>query len=134
MPGEVPQTRLAHYVFCVLMALGRTKLRRRLTIVIVIGLIAFTLSQIYDKHKSRQELVQAAHENVAQQLKAPASAHFNDTIVDIFESNKNMAMVDGTVDSQNSFGALLRAEFGCTMEREYGRWKAVIPCHIEAKE
>jgi hypothetical protein len=52
-------------------------------------------------------------------LKAPASAKFSgDTVV----SDGTTYKVAGSVDSQNSFGALIRSSFTCTMHSSGDTW------------
>jgi hypothetical protein len=52
-------------------------------------------------------------EAVSNQLVSPASAQFEISIVT--ESASGLYVVNGTVDSQNGFGAMLRAHFECVV-------------------
>lgn len=50
---------------------------------------------------------------VTDQLRAPGTAKFDVTL--ITDQDGGVKIVSGTVDSQNSFGALLRSNFRCTV-------------------
>lgn len=50
---------------------------------------------------------------VEQKLKAPATAEFNLLETNVWQLNDSTFMVKGTVDAQNSFGALLRSYYEC---------------------
>lgn len=52
-------------------------------------------------------------------LKAPASADFSDVTVDVAGETYTVA---GTVDSQNAFGAKVRATFACVMHSSGDQW------------
>jgi hypothetical protein len=65
---------------------------------------------------------------VKSRLKAPASAKFrnpneNDGEVQIAGSGTGPYVVASTVDSQNSFGALLRSDFTCKVTLVGGSWR-----------
>lgn len=64
-------------------------------------------------------------EFVADRLKAPASAKFSDqTRTHLGQGHWR---VNGTVDSENSFGAMIRGEYSCEIELsdDGGRWLAL---------
>jgi len=59
----------------------------------------------------RSSLFASCEELVKNQLKSPASAQFSgETQTNVDSSTVN---IDGTVDSQNGFGAMLRSTFEC---------------------
>lgn len=59
---------------------------------------------------------------VKDQLKAPGSAKFSEERAD--EPFDGEWKVTGVVDSENGFGALLRAEYTCRMTHDDGEWTA----------
>lgn len=74
------------------------------------------------------ELCINAQEHVKRHLKAPASAKFPDCVWNANEyeirvsPDHEAAWVSGHVDSQNSYGALLRSEFIVKMEKTRSEW------------
>ncbi|MFC2099734.1 hypothetical protein ACFLSF_02770 [Candidatus Bipolaricaulota bacterium] len=58
---------------------------------------------------------------VKDRLKAPSTARFG--TLTATESSGGSYRVSGYVDSQNSFGAMVRTYFSCTVEYENGKWK-----------
>lgn len=50
---------------------------------------------------------------VIEQLKSPASAEFSDNLADVTQINDTVFKINSYVDFQNSFGALLRANYSC---------------------
>ena len=66
---------------------------------------------------SDAQAISIAHEIIRSRLKAPATARFsNDWVSGHEESGAMVFSASGTVDSQNSFGALLRAEWRATFK------------------
>lgn len=63
--------------------------------------------------------IAACRKAVKEQLKAPATAQFIEEKTDDFNS---YIEVTGAVDSQNSFGALLRNRFECHAVRQGDDW------------
>lgn len=63
-----------------------------------------------DRGNSDVAAIYACEDAVAQNLKSPASADFNSSA-----SGGGPWVVQGTVDSENSFGALLRSSFECSV-------------------
>jgi len=55
-------------------------------------------------------------------LKAPSTAEFCGYRNSKVEESANNYIVTGYVDSQNSFGAMIRAEFDVTLKNEAGTW------------
>lgn len=64
---------------------------------------------------------EACREYVRDRLVAPATAQFSDERV----IGSNPTMVAGKVDSQNKFGALLRATYTCRVQYDGDRWQLV---------
>lgn len=64
---------------------------------------------------------------VQDQLKSPSSAQFsNESVHGPVAGKPNRYIVVGSVDAQNSFGAQLRNNFGCTTEKgSDGQWTLV---------
>ncbi len=56
------------------------------------------------------ESIVACEDAVEQLLRAPATASFSSTA-----SGSDRVVVDGYVDSENGFGALVRSDFQCTV-------------------
>jgi len=94
----------------------------------IIGLILFiTLISCGDNPNTKIEnrkwdLWKITQIQVKKQLKSPASANFHlhnsiDETVSIYQINGNDTIynIKGTVDSQNSFGALLTSDFECKL-------------------
>jgi len=57
----------------------------------------------------------ACHNTVKSALKAPTTAKFNST-VSKHNTRANDFLVEGTVDAQNSFGAMVRSRFQCVVD------------------
>lgn len=57
-------------------------------------------------------------------LKAPTTAEFSKVSVE-HEDGTELYRVRGAVDSQNGFGAMVRADFDCNMRYEGGRWGVI---------
>lgn len=69
-----------------------------------------------EKSKKKQREIQAftyAEICVKKNLKSPSSAEFYMMETRVWEINDSTYMVKGPVDSQNAFGAMLRANFEC---------------------
>lgn len=58
------------------------------------------------------DLIQQCRNEVKSHLKAPATAQF--TGEKITQLDNNQSRVDGAVDAQNGFGALVRSHYTCT--------------------
>jgi hypothetical protein len=84
--------------------------------VALVGLFVLVGSLISNVPKQtdseRVHATKHCEEAVSGRLKAPATAQFNSQES---ESSPGVWTVVGTVDSENSFGALLRSEFQCTL-------------------
>jgi hypothetical protein len=65
------------------------------------------------KHYSKLDAIVCAHDFVKGQLKSPSTAEFEGGEEGVIQVNDTIFTVKGIVDSQNSFGAMLRANFSC---------------------
>jgi len=69
------------------------------------------------------ELVGACRTEVTRQLKAPATARFsNERAVELGD---RFHYIDGSVDAQNSFGALVRSSYRCKAETSGDGWSVI---------
>jgi hypothetical protein len=67
-----------------------------------------------------QQAIRACEKSIEGQLKAPATARFSQETAD---SNGPGYHVEGTVDAQNSFGALIRNQWTCESKKtDDGTW------------
>lgn len=85
-----------------------------LGVIAIIAAIA-VISSLFNKPKEYDpnwsgEAISQCEDLVSGQLKAPATAKFNSTA-----TGNGTWTVKGTVDSENSFGAMLRADYQCTV-------------------
>lgn len=83
------------------------------------GVTMFNMSQqprTPDPDVLRITAEQACEGAVGQNLKAPATAQYNSQA-----SGSGPWRVVGTVDAENSFGALIRSEYQCTVRLEGNR-------------
>lgn len=65
------------------------------------------------KKYSKMDALVQAHVFVKSQLKSPSSAEFEGGTDGVIQTNDTIFTVIGTVDSQNSFGAMLRSNYSC---------------------
>lgn len=90
-------------------------------LVIFVGIIGVIMWGPKDESKSvradilkeQRQMEKACQEAVRDQLKAPATAEFQD--VTVSAAGAGAWRVDGDVDSQNSFGAQIRTSFRCDL-------------------
>ncbi len=72
-----------------------------------------------------QEAYQLCQDEVSDQLRAPGTAVWP-ALADISaQPGENRFYIDGYVDSENGFGALLRLDFSCRIQVDGGRFGAV---------
>lgn len=88
-----------------------------INLILLLCLIACTndSKKLPEKPKfGKQEAYIHAQMAIEKQLKSPGSAHFNiDYENDVAKYNDTTFIVTSFVDSQNGFGAQLRADFSC---------------------
>ncbi|MFD4932363.1 hypothetical protein ACFWMS_26435 [Peribacillus butanolivorans] len=60
-----------------------------------------------------QNMTKSCHEKVADKLKSPGTAQFGDVKIAEFDGSPYTHLISGWVDAQNSFGALVRADYEC---------------------
>lgn len=68
-----------------------------------------------DDGLSKSTAIVASENYVKQMLKSPATAKF--TLIKTINISKEKVEVRQYVDSQNGFGAIIRNEYSCTVER-----------------
>jgi hypothetical protein len=75
----------------------------------------------------RGDIASAEHmcqEFVADRLKSPSTAEY-ETVRSTEEPGRDAYAVSGTVDSQNSFGGMVRSQYTCSLEYNGNdRWSA----------
>lgn len=92
-----------------------------IAIPIVIGIIAAIVMSFSGDDDSPEftpsggEAIRQCENNVADQLKSPATAEYD---LNATQSGGNEFEVTGTVDSENGFGAMLRSNVSCTVRFE----------------
>lgn len=71
-------------------------------------------------------VVDACQDAIRAKLKSPTSAEFSDVKVDHVDGS-SVYRIDGAIDSQNGFGAMVRGSYRCTMSTNSdGEWVATI--------
>ncbi len=75
------------------------------------------------------EIMNAVIPAVSSQLKAPASAQFPLELVSIQGDDYYGYQLHGYVDSQNSYGAMIRNDFSATVSVQYG-YPVVTSCSV----
>lgn len=70
----------------------------------------------------QKDAARVCRDAVEKLLKSPGSAEYSD---EVYDGDPNESMkVTGKVDSQNSFGALVRNEWTCTVTSVGDQWSA----------
>lgn len=92
-------------------------------LLLILGLIAVAVIVILIKGPvkdsnvpDKYEVISVAEKFVKNNLKAPSTAEFSplsETTINIFKDNS--VWVDGYVDAQNSFGAMIRSKYSVKM-------------------
>lgn len=83
----------------------------------VIVLFAFTPKCEQERFKpDRLTALIISREFIKKQLKAPSSAKFNSDIESVKQVDESTFIINGWVDSQNSFGAMLRNTYHCKLK------------------
>jgi hypothetical protein len=67
-----------------------------------------------EKENDKLDAMGAAQSYVEKQLKSPSTAKFSNMKSTL--QYENVFAVEGSVDSQNSFGAMIRNDFSCIIE------------------
>lgn len=95
-------------------------------VIIVAGLVVLGAAvvgvgfAVHHGPSDTQQAIRACEKSVEGQLKAPATAQFSQETTD---SNGPGYHVEGAVDAQNSFGALVRSRWTCESKRTNdGTW------------
>jgi hypothetical protein len=82
-------------------------------VVVALGALAFLLLRPSDSSAATTQIA-ACRDKVKAQLKAPATAQFSEEAVSK-QPTGEFYEVNGVVDAQNGFGALLRQRYRCTV-------------------
>lgn len=96
-----------------------------LAAIVVIVLIGALANGGDSSQQRGSDAVEQCQQAVKDRLKSPASAQFGDPSLSVATGETaDFYTVTGTVDSQNSFGAMLRNQYRCkaTLERD-GKWR-----------
>lgn len=91
------------------------------TVVALIALVGWLVYTHTDDYQAKR----ACESWVRDQLTSPSTAKFSDE--DWFEAGESLTgrpAVDGAVDSQNEYGAMIRSRFSCAMSHDGGEWTA----------
>lgn len=84
-------------------------------VIVLIGIIVGVSSALAPKKEydanNKFEVIAQCEDQVKARLKAPSTAKFDNEEA----TGSGTWTVTGTVDSENSFGAMLRADFQCTV-------------------
>ncbi len=73
----------------------------------------------------KNEILSAVKPAICSQLKSPASAQFPEELISIVGDDEKGYQVTGFVDSQNSYGAMIRNDFAATVKVENGAPKVI---------
>ncbi len=94
------------------------------------GEIVYFANGRVNKEPRSQMLIARAHDEVLQVLKSPATARFSDDTIGHSPSKKQYT-IHGSVDAQNSYGALLRNTYFVVLrETTGGRFELVFPAIV----
>lgn len=88
--------------------------------VIVVGLAVGVWSWL-SAHSPEAQVKSACEAAVDGQLKAPAGARYEHTLT--WEPTPGTWIDNGTVDSPNSFGTLIRSDFRCDIVKDGDGWR-----------
>jgi hypothetical protein len=80
-------------------------------VLVVAGCTALSSGNSPSSGNDSYEAKAACEERISSQLKAPATAEFDSTVT----GGGGQYTVTGTVDSENSFGAMLRSNYECSV-------------------
>ncbi|WP_142459659.1 hypothetical protein [Geodermatophilus aquaeductus] len=114
----------------------KAEVAKGLSVLAVIGLVvAACVSNMNDDNKSsgggRDEIGAgvACEEFVKRQLRAPATADFPNFQEYVVTGSGDQYTVQGYVDAQNGFGALIRSDWSCSIQRdeEQEQWTLTAP-------
>lgn len=89
----------------------------RLMIAVATASLCLFLTACNGFSGAQQQAWEACQGYVEEWLKAPGSAQYLDELLEVKKITNDIFTFSGKVDSQNGFGALLRAEFRCSVNR-----------------
>jgi len=81
---------------------------------------------------TNEEIMQVVKPAICRQLKSPASAQFPVDLISIVGDEARGYKIDGFVDSQNSYGAMIRNDFTANVKIENG-FPVVVNSSVAAK-
>ena len=81
---------------------------------------------------TNEEIMQVVKPAICRQLKSPASAQFPVDLISIVGDEARGYTLDGFVDSQNSYGAMIRNDFTANVKIENG-FPVVVNSSVAAK-
>ncbi|HET8885593.1 MAG TPA: hypothetical protein VFM70_04480 [Salinimicrobium sp.] len=85
-------------------------------LLLIFALIAFlSCSDNGKKEFTPLDALVMSQHFVKQKLKSPSTAEFGSSTERVTKLNDSTFMVRNYVDSQNSFGAMIRSEYACTL-------------------
>lgn len=87
--------------------------------VVVFGVLGFGLH--WWSGRDERAVKGACEQAVGGELKTPATAHFVHTLT--WEPSPGSWLDNGTVDAQNTYGAVIRSQFRCEVAHEGGEWQ-----------
>jgi hypothetical protein len=82
---------------------------------------------------TNEEIMKVVRPAISAQLKSPASAQFPEELIKITGNDASGYHVDGFVDSQNSYGAMLRNDFTADVQISENGTPKVIKSTVAAK-
>lgn len=88
-------------------------------LIVVLSVLLSLGDDEVDPEVERFDAERVCQDFVSERLKSPSSAEFDTTVTGIGPEYT----VTGTVDSQNSFGAMVRKEFSCTVRGDGETWR-----------
>lgn len=90
----------------------------------LVAIVSILISRPSDAKRAQDAAFDRCEEYVTAKLKAPASADFGDA--SLLDHGAGRYTVTGSVDAQNSFGAMIRNRYSCELQVDgNGTWTAV---------
>lgn len=102
--------------------IGSWRITRKwwITFGIIGALVVWTIVAGGSKDNKRLEAINACHQFVSRQLKAPAGADYEPDSEAQVTNTGDRWTISGHVDAQNSFGANVRSAYTCEMTNTQG--------------
>ena len=83
--------------------------------------------------KTKEELMEVVKPAICSKLKSPASAQFPMELVTVTGDDLNGYKVDGYVDSQNGYGAMIRNDFSANVKVSNSGYLTVVSSSVATK-